>query len=197
VAARSDGTPLPKSRVLVRPALAASLAFLDAAHDDALRARELTAWFTAHLVKPGIMAMPATVQEPGVGVVSLRDLPSGAWAPAFEGRLREIVRAARLRISLALQGLLATPPDDRFLSAAIFAGRVDRGAHWRLRLNGTERLSDIVLAVLAADVLAHREEYEATLCVCAICGRISFSRGAGARTRCANHVSAVPDPRTG
>ena len=198
----SDRTPPPGSRVMLRPALTAALAFVDGAQDGTLRGPQLAAWFATHLVKPGIMPMLATIQEPGVGVVSMRDMPSGPWATAFEEQLRVIVRAARLRISLALQGLLSTPPDDRFLSAAIFAGRVERGAlgrgsHWQTKLKGTERLSDIVLAILAADVLSHRDEYDGALCVCAICGRISLSRQSTTRTRCADHLSALPGPAGG
>ncbi len=108
-----------------------------------------------------------------------------------------IVRAARLRVSLSVQGLIATPPDDRFLTSAIFAGRVDRAVRWTPKLKGTERLSDIVLALLGADVLTHRDEYDAALCVCAICGHIALSRNAENRTRCAQHATALPDPRTG
>ena len=187
---RSDGPPPSASRTLMRPALAGALAFIEGAQDRTLDARGLTAWLTTYLVKPGTITMPGTVQEPGVAVVSLREMPTGAWAPAFEDRLRTIVGAARVRISVSLQGLLATPPDDRFLTTAIFAGRVDRLAGWRPKLKGTERLSDMVLAILAADILAHREEYDASLCVCAICGRVSLRRHAPVRTRCEQHLSA-------
>jgi hypothetical protein len=177
----------------MRPTLVGPLAFVDGARDEALDARALTAWFEAHLVKPGHMATPATVQEPGIGVVSLRELPTGAWAAAFEERLGSIVRAARLRVSLSLQGLLATPVDDRFLTAAIFAGRVDRSAQWRPKLKGTERLSDVVLAMFAADILMHRDEWDASLCICSICGHIALSRTAPSRTRCAQHALAAAE----
>jgi hypothetical protein len=183
--------------VLFRPALACAIAFLDAVQQDALDAPALNAWFDTHLVKPGVLAHPPTVQEPGVGVVSLRDLPASTWAASYDDRLRAIVRAARLRVSLSLQGLLATPPDDRFLTSAIFAARVVREVHWRAKLKGTERLSDIVLAVLAADILTHRDEYDAALCVCTICGQVSLSRNAKLRNRCAVHLSAVPSPVRG
>jgi hypothetical protein len=125
--------------------------------------------------------------------VSLRELPTGAWAAAYEERLGSIVRAARLRVSLSLQGLLGTPADDRFLTAAIFAGRVDRSAQWRPTLKGTERLSDIVLALFAADILMHRDEWDASLCICSICGHIALSRTAPSRTRCAQHALATAE----
>jgi hypothetical protein len=190
-------TPPPNSRVLYRPALACALAFLDAAQQDALDARALTAWFESHLVRQGVVSVPATVQEPGVGVASLRDFPTGGAAPAFEERVRSIVRAARLRVSLALQGLVAAPADDRFLTSAIFADRVVREVQWRPKLKGTERLSDIVLTVLAADILTHRDEYDASLCVCAICGHVALSRTVKQRTRCAVHAQAQPEPQSG
>jgi hypothetical protein len=170
---------------------------MEGARDESLDARALAAWFEAHLVKPGFMSMPSTVQEPGVGVVSLRDLPTGAWAPAFEERLRGILRAARVRVSLSLQGLLATPVDDRFLTAAIYAGRVDRSSEWRPKLKGTERLSDVVLAMLAADILTHRDEYDGALGVCTICGEISLSRTAPSRTRCLQHRGSSGDRPNG
>jgi hypothetical protein len=180
----------------MRPALFAALTFLDRVLADTLDPRELAAWLDGNLVRPGYMPMPTTVQEPGVGVVSLRDLPSSSWAPAYEQRLRAILRAARLRVSISLQGLLATPRDDRFLTAAIYAGRVGRAAHWVPRLKGTERLSDILLALLTADILEHRDEYDASLCVCGICGQVSLSR-AISRTRCAVHGGAGTEGHEG
>jgi hypothetical protein len=183
--------------VFYRPALSGVLTFMERVQADTLDPRELASWFEVNLVRPGYMPAPGTVQEPGVGVVSLRDLPSTSWAPAYEERLRAILRAARLRVSMSLQGLLATPFDDRFLAAAIYSGRVARGTHWQPKLKGTERLSDILLAVLSADILAHRDEYDASLCVCAICGHVSLSRSATSRTRCASHASARPEGQRG
>src|SRR5262249_32222776 len=72
MASPSDRTPPPGSRIVLRPALAGAFAFLDAAQEETLDARKLTAWFDTHLVKQGILVMPSTVQEPRVGVVSLR-----------------------------------------------------------------------------------------------------------------------------
>jgi hypothetical protein len=180
--------------------LVAALAFLDAARENTLHARELVSWLDRYLVRPGLMPMPSTVQESEV--VSLREVPTGAWAAPFEVRLSRIVAGARVRVSVALEGLLADPPDDRFLSAAIFAGRVERGggAHgpgWRAHPKGTDKLSDIVLSIFAADALTHREEYDQNLCVCGICGRVALVRTRGPRTRCAQHVSSLPGVQRG
>jgi hypothetical protein len=180
------------SRVLLRPVLSAALAFADAAWDDALHFQALVAWFDRFLVKPGVMSMPPSVHEPSTGVASLRDVPTGAWVRPFEIRLAQIVTTTRSRVSTALGGLIRSPVDDRFLAAAIFAGRVVRGdgraEGWRPCPKSTDRLSDIVLSLFAADVLSHRDEYDASLCVCGICGRVALLRGASARTRCAEHL---------
>ncbi len=191
------GAPSNASGVLVRPLLAAGLAFVDAATADALHARELVAWFSRWLVDPGTMPAPASVHEPGAGMVSLAAVAesrsaSGVLAEALETRLGRIVATARVRVGVTLGGLLTTPVDDRFLAAAIFAGRVqrtsgDQGSGWRATPKGTERLSDVVLSLFAADALANREEYEACLCVCGVCSRVAFRPGEVDRTRCPLH----------
>ncbi len=182
-------------RLAARPGLACTLAFHGAAQAESIDTKALVAWLQAHLVTPGFLpAMPATVQEPGAGVVALADRPEGAAAVAYEDRVRSIVRTARLRVVAAVQGLVARPVDDRFLHAAIFEGRVVRDVRWSPHLKGTEKLSDVVLAALASDVLTHREAYDALLCICAVCGDISFS-ARELRTRCQAHAMMAPDDR--
>ncbi len=181
----------PASRAGIRPTLAAALAFIDGARADAFHAAELVTWLQASLVGPGLMPMPATVQEPGSGTIALATGPS-PWTAAIETRLGRIVATARVRIGVTLSGLLASPVDDWFLTAAIFAGRVvrtsgERGASWQPAPRVTDRLSDIVLSLFAADALSHREEYEACLCVCAVCSRVVLRAGAPLRTRCEAH----------
>jgi hypothetical protein len=182
--------------VQVRPALAGGLAFLDV--EQPFGAGELVVWFDDFLVKPGLMPMPLTVYEHGAGGVPIRERPAISWSWAFEAQLGGIIAAARVRVSRTLGGLVASPADDRFLVAAIYAHRVERrvGA-WAVSLKGSERLSDMVLSLLAADILAHREEYDATLCVCAMCGRFWLARTASTRTRCPKHASSLPDERAG
>lgn len=183
--------PSSASGVVVRPVLSAGLAFVDAARGGSLHARELTRWLQAWLVTPGLMVMPTTVHEVGAGKITL-GAGSGAWDVALDQRLTRIVTAARARIVETLGGLVANAVDDRFLAAAIFAGRVERtsgdhGATWRAMPKPTDRLSDLVLSLFAADALSNREEYDACLCVCEVCDRIVFRPGALARTRCELH----------
>jgi hypothetical protein len=187
--------PPRASGVVVRPVLSAGLAFVDAARESSFHARELTRWLHAWLVTPGLMEMPATIHEPGTGTVSL--VPdgagsAGAWAGALDARFSRIVATARTRIEATLSGLVASPVDDRFLAAAIFARRVERtsgehGSTWRATPKAEDRLSDVVLSLFAADALSNREEYDACLCVCDLCGRIAFRPDALARNRCEAH----------
>jgi len=184
------------SGVVVRPVLSAGLAFVDAARTETLHARELSRWLHQWLVVPGLMEMPSTLHEVGAGTVSLGSGSSVAGAAASDARLSRIVVAARARITVTLGGLIASPVDDRFLAAAIFARRVERtsgehGATWRATPKGADRLSDVVLSLFAADALSNREEYDACLCVCDVCSRITFRPDALARFRCDLHEESL------
>ncbi len=144
--------------------------------------------------------MPATVSEPLVGTAALGSAISGAWAAGTDARIVRIVAAARARVAATLGGLLAAPVDDRFLSAAIFSGRVQRSTgttsgrargSWLPRPAVADRLSDIVLAVVAADVLSNRDEYDDCLCVCDLCGLVSLDARQLSRTRCEEHEAEM------
>jgi hypothetical protein len=96
---------------------------------------------------------------------------------------------ARWQVILAMRGLLSAPADDRFLNAAIFAGRVVRDqGNWRVEVRDGDVLSDIVLALFVADVLGNREFHEEKLCVCDVCGRLSYSPTLTTRAGCPDHV---------
>lgn len=179
----------PVSGAIVRPALSAGLSFMEMSIAPSLRLVDLVAWIGAHLVEPGFMPMPSTVHEPEIGSVSVTAQPAEAWTASMDGRATRIVHVARERVAAALQGLVAVPVNDRFLNANIFAGRVhrattDRGIGWQPRLTGQERLADIVLALFAADVLGHREDYERGLAICEDCGRMCFGPTAAMGTHC-------------
>ncbi|MFT3764187.1 MAG: hypothetical protein QM820_01500 [Minicystis sp.] len=178
----------------MRPALCAGLSFMDAARSESLGLGDLVTWMRGHLVEPGLMPMPGSVHEPGVGAVPISEAPNHAWATSHEQRAARIVATARVRVAVMLGGLVARPLDDRFLAAAIFAGRVTRmntedGRAWLPSPKEGDRLSDIVLACFAADALDHRDEYDDRLSVCEVCGRIGFARDTVLRTRCAQHES--------
>jgi hypothetical protein len=99
---------------------------------------------------------------------------------------------ARWQVILTLRGLLSTPADDRFLHAAIFSQRVKRVAGtWRASVGDRDSMSDIVLSLFAVDVLAYREFHEQNLCVCDVCGRISYNPRATSRGGCSDHVPAT------
>ena len=190
----SDPPSPPGSRVIVRAPLAAGMTFMNASRDEAFGYDELLAWVDQFLVEPGLMPMPTSIQEPGAGTISVEGgAPNSAWATSREARAGRIASTARARVAVQLGGLLATPVDDRFLAAAIFAGRVqrvsmDHHASWRAQPVADERLSDLVLSLFAADVLTNREDYERELCVCEVCGRVRFAKDPAARTRCSQHL---------
>jgi hypothetical protein len=121
---------------------------------------------------------------------------SGDEAVASQTALPRVLAAARIRVISALRGLIASPTDDRFLAAAIFAGRVRRRrvcseSQWVAQPEATAPLSGVVLSLFAVDVLTHREEYDRRLCVCDICNRITFQDGELRRKSCPDHQPQV------
>jgi hypothetical protein len=175
-----------------RRALAAGLEFLDASAAPGWGVRGVRDWFAEHLVEPGLMRPPTVLAEPGAGVVSLHE--SDAKTLTSSANLSRLLAGARIRIISALRGLNASPTDDRFLSAAIFAGRVQRlrtvsESHWVPQPEPTAPLSAIVLCLFAVDVLSHRDEYEKRLSVCDVCDRVTFQDGALRRNSCPDHLS--------
>lgn len=173
-----------------RPLLVAARAFLDATLTGEWTNRGLQNWFDRHLVSAGWMPLPLSVHEPGAGSVLLH----GAGANEPDPQLAALLGSARNEVLVALSGLLETPPDDRFLAGVIYAGRVRRrrltwGTEWTPNPEPTAPLSAVVLSLLAADILAHRDFYEERLAICNICARVVFEEGAIARRRrCAEHT---------
>ena len=114
--------------------------------------------------------------------VAMLDLPS----------TKALLTTARERVLTGLGTLLTTPPDDRFVRAAVYAGRARRTskngvATWVPVLREGELLSQWVLALFAVDALAHREVYDELLGICELCGSVSL-RVATQRRRCPQHV---------
>ncbi len=136
------------------------------------------------------MPLPHAVHEPGTGSVLLH----GAAANEPDPQLTALLDSARKEVLIALSGLLETPPDDRFVAGVIHAGRVRRrrltwGTEWTPKPEPTAPLSAVVLSLLAADILAHRDFYEEQLAICDICSRVVFEEGAAERRRrCAEHA---------
>lgn len=91
---------------------------------------------------------------------------------------------------------IATPSDDRFLRASIFLGRVRReDGHWVARPEPTAPLSGIVLSLFAVAILSERAFYDRQMCVCDVCGRVSFDAAPGARRACSVHVPRASGER--
>jgi hypothetical protein len=171
-----------------RPSFVAVSSFVSASCGPMQRT-DLARWIDESTPSAGVLAahdgrLRRSVQEPGAGATALhgagRDEPFG-----------EIVALARDRVLEAARGLVAQPARDGFLVAALVTGRVrrdsSRGGYTAIPRPG-DALSDIVLALLAADVLAHRGDYEANLCVCDVCGAMSLD-GGDDRQRCDAHAT--------
>ena len=174
-----------------RAALVAGVAFLDASATPGWGVRGLRDWLTEHLVEPGHMRPPIVITEASAGSITLHG--SGQEAQASQSALPRVLAAARIRVISALRGLIASPTDDRFLAAAIFAGRVRRrrvqsANEWVPQPETTAPLSGVVLSLFAVDILANREEYDRRLCVCDVCNRITFNDGELRRKSCPDHM---------
>jgi hypothetical protein len=172
-----------------RGALLGALTFIEGVSSGWGRA-ELAEWFREHLVAPGRMLRPTSVNEPPLRAISIE--PPSATAEPREDELARLCAAAREKVVLTLRGMIRVPPDDRFLKAAIFADRVQRRrvddrSVWVARPMESDRLSDVVLSLFAADMLMFRELHESRLCVCDVCGRVSYQPAIATRTGCQDH----------
>lgn len=177
-----------------RNELVAGLVFLEGTSAPGWTVRDLGEWFEKHVVPIGVMARPLVVNEPVAGTVPL--YPGAERNQASAAALAKVLLAARIRVVTSLRGLLDNPTDDRFLASSIFAGRVRRqrihgGPQWVARPEATAPLSGIVQSLFAVDILANRELYDRGLCVCDLCGRVSFDDAALDRKSCHEHARAT------
>jgi len=155
---------------------------------------DLSAWLQEHLVAPGLMKRPLILREPGTSPVTLDTRVD------IDAHLGQLLGRARARVLTAIRGLIAALPDDRFLHAAIYGGRVRRAsvegkAAWVASPREIDFLSDMVLSLLAAAVLADREYYRAHLGLCELCGRVTFKEPSDPRPNCAEHRISGFTPR--
>jgi hypothetical protein len=172
--------------------LVAGLAFIDGVAAGWGRAGLLD-WLSEHLVKTGRMQPPGVVREAVVGAIALDPATSAKGpkvAPLTE--LPKLLAMARSRVIVSLRAFIAAQSDDRFLKGAIYGERVQRVKNegqsvWVARPREADLLSDIVLSLFAADVLMHREFHERSLCVCEVCGRVSFQPESTTRGGCVEH----------
>lgn len=177
-----------------RRALLAGVTFLEETASGSMSVQALRGWFQQHIVSTGIMPLPVMVNEPMAGSIPLQ--PSGALKALADQNVQRMLFMARSRVVSALRGLIAQPVDDRFLAGAIFAGRVRRrriieSNQWVARPEPTAPLSGIVLSLFAVDVLSNREDHDRHLCVCDVCGRVSFQVVPVTRRHCPEHPAHV------
>lgn len=176
-----------------RTALRAGIAFLEGVAAGWTRS-DLVAWLDAELVAPGRMLRPSAVHEVAIGSIALDPATSATAARVAPlSELPRLLAMARSRVVVTLRGFVAVPQDDRFLKTAIYAHRVERastkdGSAWVARPSERDLLGDIVLSLFAVDILMHRELHERQLCVCDVCGRVSFHPFVTTRLGCAEHI---------
>lgn len=176
-----------------RGALVAGLRFIEGVGAGWMRS-DLVTWLNEDLVGPGRMTPVSVVHEAVVGAIALDPATSAAAErPASLDALPKLLAVARSRVVVTLRAFVSTPPDDRFLQAAIFHERVQRvrgdrvASVWVARPTDKDLLSDVVLSLFAADILMHREFHEQSLCVCEPCGRVSFQPATTGRSGCVEH----------
>ena len=193
-----------------RPARIAGLAFVNGASSGWLGS-DLSAWSQRHLIANRFLSLKRPelgsymVEENGAGRVSLPVAASQHPSRATTSNAMRVVAQAHERVLIALRGMLATPPDDRFVNGALYTGRVQRGrgaagpSEWLPTLDEGGSLSQWVLALFAADALTDRPAYEVALGVCDACGLVGFAWPTRARSRCPAHdagqQSLRPTPR--
>ena len=175
-----------------RATLLAGLTFVEGATSGWM-AREVLLWLGANAELLGWPGPPASISDASVGTLALQPgARVGRAKPERIARppdLSKLLAMARWKAVVTLRGLISG--DDRFLKGAIFAGRVRRDANasaWLARPAETDALSDIILSLFVADVLAYREFHDNNLCVCDVCGRISYNPRATGRAGCADHL---------
>ena len=171
-----------------RRALLAGVTFLELTHSGQLDVVGLGEWFDQHVVASGCMPRLSVVVEPPAGSVSLR--PTAGSSARVNAELPRLLAMSRQRVVGALRGLVASPSsDDRFLHAAIFLNRVRReDGHWVARPEPTAPLSGIVLTLFAVAILSERSLYDRLMCVCEVCGRVSFDATPEMRRACPLHA---------
>ncbi|MDC3955892.1 hypothetical protein [Polyangium jinanense] len=170
--------------------LAAALSFLEGVASRRMCREELRSWIDRNLVHTGYMARPWRIQEPLFGALPA-DKHCSAFLPEIPptDETAAILVRTRARVVGYLRGLLQSPVDDRFLSAAIFAGRVRRvvvgdSMQWVPRPRSHDILSDIVMSLFVSDILGQREFYAQNLCICDTCGRVRFDPEPPQRDKC-------------
>ena len=167
-----------------RAAIAGGVAFLEAGEREWSNV-DLVAWLDEHLVRPGYMLRPHTIRERETPPVDLQ-------ADSVCADVSALVQRSTQRVLRALRGIVPPSSDDRFVNGAIYSGRVRRStvegaASWVASPRVDDFLSEMVLSLFAADVLADGDYYASHMCLCFACGRLTFQRHPSRRTACEAH----------
>lgn len=172
-----------------RATLLAGLTYIEGATAGWMT-RDVLLWFGANAELLGWPGPPASITDVALGTLALQPgVRVTAERMAHAQDLPKLLAMARWQVVVTLRGLISG--DDRFLKGAIFAGRVRRDAKasaWLARPGEHEPLSDIITSLFAADILAYREFHDQTLCVCDVCGRVSYNPKVTGRAGCCDHV---------
>jgi len=190
----------PVPRVSLRTS---ALSFLDGGLEG-WGVHQLVTWTDQCLIRPGRLMTQSpfprlTIREPGVGELSYGKPDTHADPARFlpQARCSELIRVARAKVLGVVAGLIRNPPDDRFVQGALYDGRVarvrgpDGNRGWDVMLTEQHALSDQVLALLAADLLCHRSEYEQDLVLCSTCEKVDFWPERLSRRGCPDHPEGI------
>lgn len=174
------------------------LAVLESIRAHALRVRALRDWLGATFVSTGRMNAPSAITEPGARSVCLHE--AAGRSSASDAAVDELLQVARSRVVASLRSLTSCARDDRFVHAAIFAGRVRRvgvgsTCFWVACPGEQDAFSSVVLSLFAAHRLQRGEAFDEELVVCDECGRVALDP----RRRCLacdGHDSLLPSARS-
>lgn len=167
--------------------LLAGLVFLDGTLSGTWRASDLADWFGEHLVERRLMKRPRVILEP-----RLPPLLLDPRAETTKEDVDHLISRARSRVLDAVRGFAGATAHDGFLNAAIFSSRVQRRKvdnipRWVPLPHESDFLSDIVLSLMAADVLMDREYYRSHISVCEVCERVALEAHPDRVGRCFQH----------
>ncbi len=192
-----NGQPAGQQGEMAREPRDSALAFTEGVRSGWI-ASDLQAWVADHLVETRRLALdpgqPLRVFEPGAGSVTLGEPASSSTRGSVRAGapVTALLTAARERVLKTLSASVDSGQTS-YIHAALYTGRVsrERGANgrssWYVFLADDMPLSDQVLALFAADALMNPAEYETDLCVCDVCGAVSFQAHSGSRRGCAIH----------
>jgi len=182
---------------------ASALAFVNGARSG-WSVDDLLAWIDRSLIRTGRLQTRSkfpvvTFREAGVGVVASgrpNDIDGGAgYLPHH--RAGDLIRCSNQKVIATLSAYIGPSSDDRFVQAAIYSGRVVRTAtadglrRWQVQVSEAVNLSDQVLALFAADILQHSDDYQESLVVCEACGSTLFWSRRVSKNGCPDHPQGL------